>query len=612
MTIKMLFLSSFGGIKPTSKVEAEHARLLAAYNEFCCVEKSDELKNYIELEKFVRSEAFAQKKKAIENLKFRGSEEETRLKEFESLSKNRKLKSFFNTEKSPELERFNKLKSSDKLVNFRSLKKFMEEGEFQSEKKKSDFETFKGSSEEKQLKEFHVLQKSKAIKTYFSLNTSSELKQHLAFAVSADFKKFTELKEKLEKSKILPDEKKEFDHLRKSAAIKAHLAFAGSGKYKLYKETDGSPYLKQFENLQQITLSEAFLKRKVYLEDRKKFEKTEAFKKSQEYGQLKTSDDIRFYFSFEKSSAYKNFLLMNDLIEKKRFFELKTLTESKDFIERKAYLEDQKKWEKTEEYRKLQEYNIQKQLPHLLNYFKYKDSKELDFFKQWNLVFEDTFSNSKLDNTKWQTISYQANQALGRNYSQFGDLQAFTSGENIKTDGKCLKIETRKEKIFGMQWHMPFGFHEQEFNYSSGIVCTGDLFKVKYGILEAKVKYQPQQNMASVLYLLGQESSPQINLVETGVKNRVSLLSTKDGHINEQSENISGLKTGQFYIFRLEWSEKQLIWKINGKEIYSVDIQVPDTEMHLNAATVVVDEVSEGLPYQFEIDWIRYYQPVKN
>lgn len=100
MSIKLFFQSTFGGIRPTTKIEAEHTSLLADYNEFCRVEQSDELKQFIKLEAFVNSDGFAQKKKEIENLKFKGSEEESQLKEFAKLSKHKKLQKF-SQQKSP-------------------------------------------------------------------------------------------------------------------------------------------------------------------------------------------------------------------------------------------------------------------------------------------------------------------------------------------------------------------------------------------------------------------------------------------------------------------------------------------------------------------------------
>jgi beta-glucanase (GH16 family) len=302
---------------------------------------------------------------------------------------------------------------------------------------------------------------------------------------------------------------------------------------------------------------------------------------------------------------------MNESTERKRFEELQKLTGSEEFKARVAYLEDKQKWEKTEDSKKEKRFAELQKLPQLINYLKYKNSNIFDFFKKWNLVFEDRFESGKLDPQKWMTQSHWASVALGRNFSQVGDLHAFTEGKNISVDGKLLKLEVRKEKAKGMQWQIPFGFIEKEFDYTSGIVSTAGGEWWKHGILEAKVKYAPAQHLVDAIYLLGEESSPQINLVEMGVKNRMGLFTRTANGIQAESESLSGLKPGEFYIFRLEWSPNSLVWKINNREIFSVNNNVPAFKMHLNAASVVVDEPTDHLPHRFEIDWVRFYQQAK-
>jgi beta-glucanase (GH16 family) len=244
----------------------------------------------------------------------------------------------------------------------------------------------------------------------------------------------------------------------------------------------------------------------------------------------------------------------------------------------------------------------------VVNYLKYKHSTAFDFFKKWELVFEDRFDAGKLDTQKWMTQSYWASQALGQNFSQLGDLHAFTDGKNIFLNGQGVKVEVRKEKATGMQWRIPFGFVEQEFDYTSGIISTTEANWWKHGILEAKVKYDPAKNLVDALYLLGEETSPQINLVEMGEKNRLGLFTRKEGGFHAESESLSGLKAGEFYIFRLEWSANSLIWKINNREVLTLTHNVPAFKMHLNAASIVVADPTGSLPHRFEIEWVKFYQ----
>lgn len=446
------------------------------------------------------------------------------------------------------------------------------------------------------------------------------------FEKSAELKEYNEL-ELLTNSATFKQQKKEiqllafkgskeaaqladFRKLERNGRLKRFFATEKSAELKRYQSISKSGLPEKFQSLKQFVTGTDFQQKKKAAGGKKEFESSDAYNKLQEYLKLKVSDDLNFYLRFGKSSGFKNYNLMKDSAERKRFFELQELTNSEAFKNRVAYLEDKQKWEKTEEHQKELRLGELQKLPQLLNYLKYKNSNAFDFFHKWNLVFEDRFESGKLDAEKWITLSHSGKKTLGRNFSQPGDLQAFTEGKNVSLDGKTLKIEVRKESAKGMQWKLPFGFVERDFDYTSGFVSTSEDNLWKHGIWEAKVKYAPQQNIVDALYLVGEDNSTHINLAEMGVKNRLGMLSKSGAEMREDCESISGLKNGAFYIFRLEWTAHSLIWKINNYEILNISQNVPGFKMHLNATSIVVSEPVTNLPHRFEIDWVRVYQPV--
>jgi hypothetical protein len=431
MSFKLYFASAFGLIKPTAKIEADHNALLADYQVFCEFHKSNELKEYHELELLVNSPTFKQKKKDLEHLGLKGSKEAAQLAEYKKLESNSRLQKLYDTLKTEDLQRYEKMSGSGDL--------------------------------------------------------------------------------------------EAFDH-------------------------------------------------------------------------------------FRKSPAFKNYVAMKDSPERRRFEELQKIIGSEDFKSRVDYLEEKHKWDKTEDAQKARQLAEMKEWPQLINYLKYKHSTAFDFFKKWDLVFEDRFDSGTLNTEKWMTQSYWASQALGQNFSQVGDLHAFTDGKNISLNGQGLKLEVRHEKATSMQWRIPFGFVEQEFDYTSGIVSTAGGQWWKHGILEAKVLFDPAKHLVDAIYLLGDESSPQINLVEMGEQNRVGLFTRKSDGFHAESESLSGLKTGQYYIFRLEWSAHSLVWKINDRVVLTITHNVPAFKMHLNAASIVLADPITSLPHRFEIEWVRFYQ----
>ena len=441
---------------------------------------------------------------------------------------------------------FCEFEKSHELKEYHELEMLINSPTFKQKKKELRQLSVKGSREEAQLKELKKLERNSRLKKFYFILKSEELKRFEKISGSELMVKYKELK----------------------TAVERHSLAA----------------LKKMDNQSKEHV--------IYIE----------------YQGLKDSVDLTFFRNFRKSSAYRNYELMLESAERKRFEELQKITNSEEFKARVAYLEDKHKWEKTDESAKEKKFAEMQKLPQLINYLKYKHSNAFDFFKKWKLVFEDRFESGKLDTQKWMTQSYWANKTLGQNFSQIGDLHAFTDGKNVSVDGKSLKLEVRHEKAESMQWRIPFGFVEQKFDYTSGIVSTAGIEWWKHGILEAKVKYAPSQNMVDAIYLLGEESSPQLNLVEMGAKKRLGLFTKTADGIHAESESLSGLKEGESYIFRLEWTAHSLVWKINDREVLTVSHNVPAFKMHLNAASIVVAEPTESLPHRFEIDWVRFYQ----
>ena len=441
---------------------------------------------------------------------------------------------------------FSEFERSAQLKEYHELELLVNSSTFKQVKKNLQQLSLKGSKEAAQLAEFKKLERNGRLRRFYITLKSEDLKRFDKIAASDQMKKYKELKTAVEKHSL--------EALKKmDKTSKEHI---------LYMEFVG----------------------------------------------LKESADLTFFRDFRKSAAYKNYELMMDSPEHRRFEELQKIINTPEFDARVVYLEDKQKWEKTEDAKKERQLAEMQKLPRVINYLKHKNATAFDFFKKWELVFEDRFDAGKLDTQKWMTQSYWASQALGQNFSQLGDLHAFTDARNISLNGHGLRLEVRQEKVKGMQWRMPFGFVEQEFDYSSGIISTAGIEWWKHGILEAKVKYDPAKNLVDAIYLLGEETSPQINLIEMGEQNRIGLFTRKEDRFHAESESLSGLKTGEFYIFRLEWSANSLIWKINDREVLTINHNIPAFKMHLNAASIVVSDPLGSVPHRFEIEWVRFYQ----
>jgi len=606
MSFKIFSLQLFGKIKPIETIENQRKKIRLDFDEVQKVEKSDELKEYLKQEEWVNSDEFKKKKAEIEGLQFKGSREFNQLKEFKGLKKASKIKKYFKIAGSADLKKFDDLKDADKLNEYYKLLEYIKEGQFEKEKKEIKSQVFKGSVEEKHWLEYKKLNKSAGIKAYLELNDSEQLKKHEIFANSEKLKGFVKLRNAPDKDK---QKRKECRALKRDSEIKAYFRYEKSKKLKFYRETVDSHNLKKYNELKEYIEKDDYKKREAFLKDRKKFEKSEAYQKQQKYKQLASDSDVKFVLKFEKSALYKNYLDVKDSFDLKRYFELDEIIKSQKFIDRKAYLEDKKKWIKSDEFAIQQEFLKLKELPHFVKYFKYKGSADFDFLKNWEVTFEDDFSEGKLDSGKWSNVSFIADKLLGDNYSMPGDLHVFANGKNVKTGGK-LTLSVKKEKGTGKVWQMPAGFVPVEFDYTSDLVSTGKSFWQEDGIFEAKIKFNPCKQVVSSFYLAGENNTPRINLLEMGTKNRQGISTLNEsGKVNSTGLDISNLKKGKSYIFAIEKSGSLLTWKINETEVLSIHDSTLNFPLHINASSIVVYDVpGSKLPINFEIDWIKCYR----
>lgn len=454
--------------------------------------------------------------------------------------------------------------------------------------------TSKIESEQESLwKDYHV---------YTQVEQSDELNEFLVLKETVSADSFKKLKAELKalRFKGSPEERqlKQFEKLKKNRRLQKYYHTIDSSDLERYQKLKDGDQLNRYFELDKMV--------------NQGMSKTDENAKEikAEYAKLKSSDDVRFYLKYPRSSVYKNYLRMQNSSEKQDYESLKSIVEADEFKERKAYLDDPQKWEKTAGYQSEQRFESLTNKPEIVLYLKYKDSKAFDFLKKWEIIFEDRFDGGHLDESKWKPINYWAEKTIGKNFSQTEDLQAFNDGKNVHLTDARLSLQVKKEKLSSFVWNPALGFVEREFDYSSDCLTTGGLFQAQFGILEAKIKYDPNKNFQDVFYLAGDDNSLRVNLLESGLKSQLGVSKMESGKVRSDALSLGGLSAGKFYIFRLEWEQGKLSWKINNKEIFTIDRNVPNSPMFLNLASLVIHKTNH-LPRTFEVDWIRFYSEKK-
>jgi len=234
-----------GMIPATSKIEQDEKALIAEYEKLQTFSGSEQLARYNELNVKVNASDFIQKRKEIESLQYKSSEECAKEKEFLSLKKAKDIVLYFKTAEGTALKKFKELDGSEKISKYEALEKLVQSSEY---REKSKSKEFKESEDFKKLQEYNQLKGSQELKDYYKFKASKELAN--------------------------------------------------------FKNVDGSKRLSRLDELKTYTESKEFSERKAYLLDKKRFEKTDMFKEAEEYGKLKKEADIIWYFKVKDSNKF--------------------------------------------------------------------------------------------------------------------------------------------------------------------------------------------------------------------------------------------------------------------------------------------------------------------
>ena len=111
-TLKLIL----GMIPSTSKLEQEEKALITEYEKMISFAGSETLAKYNVLHESINSAGFRQKKKELESLTYKGSEEFLRETEFFRLKKAKDIALYFKTEGSALLKNFTALDGSGTIV----------------------------------------------------------------------------------------------------------------------------------------------------------------------------------------------------------------------------------------------------------------------------------------------------------------------------------------------------------------------------------------------------------------------------------------------------------------------------------------------------------------
>lgn len=283
-----------GLIPSTSKIEQAEKALIDEFEKLKAFTKSDLLSKYTKLHDQVNSSSFIQKRKEIESLQFKNSEEYNKEKEFLSMQKAKDIVQYFKTVSGSILKRFKDLDGSKKIRDYEELESFIKSNAFRQKQKMKPI-TFRDSDEYRKFLEYKSLKSDPEIKAFFKAAGKGEAVKSKTVQKFEELSAYIKSSEFLAKKNMRPitfkdteEYKKllEYNRQKNSLDIKEYYNFKGSKEYANFLNTDGSARLARYNELKEYVATQAFKERKNYLLDTKRFEKTEEFKDAQEYEKL--------------------------------------------------------------------------------------------------------------------------------------------------------------------------------------------------------------------------------------------------------------------------------------------------------------------------------------
>jgi hypothetical protein len=240
-TIKLLL----GMIPSTSKLEQEEKALIAEFEKLNSFTGSEALARYNELHDRVTSAGFIQKKKEIESLTYKGSEEHARESEFLSLKKSKDIALYFRTEGSDPLKNFTSLDGSKKITDLEDLERFIQSPEFKQKERMKPV-TFKDTEEYGKFLEWKKLRADREVKKNLNPDKVKRFEELKMLVSSAAFlvvknKKPVTFKDTPEYQKLL-----EYKDKKGTRDIASYYKFKSSREYANYVNIRDSARLNRF------------------------------------------------------------------------------------------------------------------------------------------------------------------------------------------------------------------------------------------------------------------------------------------------------------------------------------------------------------------------------
>lgn len=208
---------------------------------------------------------------------------------------------------------------------------------------------------------------------------------------------------------------------------------------------------------------------------------------------------------------------------------------------------------------------------------------------KWSLSFQDDFDGDKLDENIW---AYE-NKAPAH-------IQSTRWAKNVSVSNSVMHLHTIKEKIEG--------YPDKDWTTAS-VWVKPEHFSQYGGYWQASIKINSAKGINNAFWMIGNGS--EIDIVEGHYPNSVHT-NYHFEHI-QYSENYSSPfdLSEDFHIYGLEWTEKELIYFFDGKEIsrkQNIDAHTPLYPIFSTAVINWAGQIPDSANGStMDVEWVRIY-----
>lgn len=212
---------------------------------------------------------------------------------------------------------------------------------------------------------------------------------------------------------------------------------------------------------------------------------------------------------------------------------------------------------------------------------------------------------SGLDTQAWTIIKRKA--ALEGLYGQY-DQYDIPVPEQVKCANGSLSLLASPASVEGIQWHKTYGFIKASCECAGGYVASLQDLNIKRGKVMMRAHWK---DSADFMISAALESDKRLPFLEIFTLSKHWRFGYCDQKVRKEVILPRFLlKEGRSYEFELQWSEREMRWKVNGMELLRIRRRFPP-DMYFSATIALVKKINTITPGSFGIESFRIQEKIK-